>query len=326
MTELLSHIEYLLQQHNCVIIPRFGGFVTRYVSARCVEDEDVWLPPSRSVGFNPQLTLNDGLLIQSYMTANAITYIESLSLIEAAVAQVKEHLQTKGAITLNGIGRLSLGLDGHYDFVPIPSGMTSPAFYGLDAFCCTKLTEGTIAGLVEEEPATKEPHSFQVVRKTGANYTITVNRELTNYVSAAILALVFYFIWAIPGSRVPTSGMSEAGILVPEVAAVMTNGDETKRNGVMVQDAVHPNMAEETIEPTAAYTLVLAAAIPKKNVQPFVEMLAQDGYSEASATMIRNLVHIVYGRFRSEQEAYQRLAELRASSKHFREAWVTKLP
>ena len=88
MIALVRHIESLLLKHDCVIVPDFGGFVTQQVAARFVEDEGLFLPPYRSVGFNGCLKLNDGLLAQSYMNAYGIGYLEALQQIAAAVAEV----------------------------------------------------------------------------------------------------------------------------------------------------------------------------------------------------------------------------------------------
>ena len=67
MIELSRHIEILLLENDCVVVPELGGFIAHYQPARYVEDEGIFLPPMRTIGFNPQLTMNDGLLAQSYM-------------------------------------------------------------------------------------------------------------------------------------------------------------------------------------------------------------------------------------------------------------------
>ena len=67
MIELARHIEILLLENDCVIIPDFGGFIAHYQPARYIKEENLYLPPVRTIGFNPQLTINDGLLAQSYM-------------------------------------------------------------------------------------------------------------------------------------------------------------------------------------------------------------------------------------------------------------------
>ena len=67
MIELTKHIEILLLENDCVIVPGLGGFIAHHQPAHYEEDEGVFLPPTRTVGFNPQLTMNDGLLTQAYM-------------------------------------------------------------------------------------------------------------------------------------------------------------------------------------------------------------------------------------------------------------------
>ena len=82
MFELTKHIESLLLKNDCVIVPHLGGFVTHYMPARWVKEENLFLPPYRSVAFNAQLTVNDGLLVQSYMQANDSSYPDTLKWVE----------------------------------------------------------------------------------------------------------------------------------------------------------------------------------------------------------------------------------------------------
>ena len=95
MNVLAKHIESLLLEHNCVIVPGLGGFVAGYVAARMVEGEDLFLPPHRRVGFNPLLSLNDGLLVQSYMLAYDVSFPEATAMIEETVAALKSELHMK---------------------------------------------------------------------------------------------------------------------------------------------------------------------------------------------------------------------------------------
>lgn len=74
--EFARHIEILLLDNDCVIIPGLGGFVAHHISARYDEDDGLFLPPYRTLGFNPQLTLNDSLLAQSYADAYDISFLK----------------------------------------------------------------------------------------------------------------------------------------------------------------------------------------------------------------------------------------------------------
>ena len=67
MIELTQHIEKLLYDNDCIIVPNFGVFVAFYNHAQNNEDENTFYHPTRTIGFNPRLTLNDGMLIQSYL-------------------------------------------------------------------------------------------------------------------------------------------------------------------------------------------------------------------------------------------------------------------
>lgn len=98
MIQLGKHIEILLLENDCVIVPDFGGFMAHHLSARYEESEGIFLPPLRTLGFNPQLRLNDSLLAQSYVETYDISYPEALRRIAAEVEELKQWLVEKGQI------------------------------------------------------------------------------------------------------------------------------------------------------------------------------------------------------------------------------------
>jgi hypothetical protein len=92
MIELTKHIEILLLENDCVIVPGLGGFIAHHQPARYEEDEGVFLPPTRTVGFNPQLTMNDGLLTQAYMQTYHTDFPDASRKIAQKVNELKEIL------------------------------------------------------------------------------------------------------------------------------------------------------------------------------------------------------------------------------------------
>ena len=74
MIELAQHIKTLLTDNDCVIVPELGGFIAYYTPAMWMEERNMFLPPTRMIGFNPQLKMNDGLLVQSYMAAENLNF------------------------------------------------------------------------------------------------------------------------------------------------------------------------------------------------------------------------------------------------------------
>ena len=57
------HIFNLLQEHDCVIVPNFGAFVARNISAKISSDGSRIYPPNKEITFNKSLIKSDGLLI-----------------------------------------------------------------------------------------------------------------------------------------------------------------------------------------------------------------------------------------------------------------------
>ena len=147
--ELERHIEILLLSNDCVIVPDFGGFMAHHVDSYYDESEGIFLPPKRTLGFNPQLKINDSLLVQSYVEAYDISYPEALLRIEDEVNELKMHLQTKGFYELNDIGTLEFNENGNYVFTPCEAGILTPDLYGLCSF--EMLPFKAIAPVIEEQ-------------------------------------------------------------------------------------------------------------------------------------------------------------------------------
>lgn len=131
--ELERHIEILLLDNDCVIVPDLGGFMAHYSEAHYDDSDQMFLPPSRTLGFNPALKMNDSLLAQSYIEAYDISYPEALKHIEDEVNELRQHIENEGYYELNDIGVLRVNEYGSYEFEPCEAGILTPALYGLSS-------------------------------------------------------------------------------------------------------------------------------------------------------------------------------------------------
>lgn len=190
MIELTKHIEILLLENDCVIIPDFGGFIAHYQPARHVKEENLYLPPVRTIGFNPQLTINDGLLVQSYMQAHHTDFPDATRMIEQAVAGLKEELSQRGCAEMHGIGTLHYTIHNAYEFHPNEDGAMSPSLYGLSSFSINRLSRPT-----STVPATAEKPLSQQERRKG---TIRLKRQWIGNAVAAAVAVVMFFFLSVP--------------------------------------------------------------------------------------------------------------------------------
>ena len=160
MIELQRHIEVLLLKNECVIVPDFGGFMAHSVPARYDGDDHLFLPPLRTLGFNPQLRINDSLLAQSYVEAYDISYPEAVRRIDAEVSELKQALSEDGEYCLDDLGTLTVNDEGNYSFTPCEAGILSPELYGLGSVSidplCEQQAHGTSAMSAGHAPAQKQ--------------------------------------------------------------------------------------------------------------------------------------------------------------------------
>ena len=105
MLRIITHIERLLLVHDCVIVPKFGGFVLQTVSAVCNGEEHLFSPQRKEIVFNITLQHNDGLLSESYMQMYGVNYRKAQLMLEEDVDDMKAALQEEKRLFQSGTGR-----------------------------------------------------------------------------------------------------------------------------------------------------------------------------------------------------------------------------
>lgn len=187
MIELTKHIEILLMENDCVIVPGLGGFIAHHKPAHYEEDERVFLPPTRTIGFNPQLTMNDGLLTQAYMQTHHTDFSDACRKIAQTVSELKDMLYREGMVEMAGIGALHYTLYNTYEFHPQVSGALSPALYGLDAYSMLPLSEIPV-----------EQKKVELKKKDEKKKEYHLNTQWLSNAVAVVIAAVLFFALSFP--------------------------------------------------------------------------------------------------------------------------------
>ncbi len=363
MIELERHIEILLLSNDCVIVPQLGGFMTHHVDARYDESDHMFLPPLRTLGFNPQLNINDSLLVQSYIEAYDLSYPDALQRIEDEVNELKRCLREEGSYELNDIGILSLNEDGNYVFSPCEAGILTPSLYGLGSFEMQRKEtfrgqQASVAKPVVTEPKAEES-SAQIINLDGTvpddanNDDTAIGEEEEDVVKikfswirntvaiAAILLAVF--ILALPAGKTEMMTRTISNINNGLLFGMMskdtnTSKIEVKKIDMQQQAPVHKDTLLKTITKaetstdsttslTAAvkqgYCIVLASYVTLKNANFFVEKLQKEGLNESEVYIHNKVTRVIYGNYDTQEEAYNALKNIH---KHegLSEAWVYK--
>jgi len=131
---IAKHISSLLYDHECVIVPSFGGFVTNYAPAHYNEISQVFNPPAYKITFNQHLQNNDGLLINHIKDQDNISYEQAKDQVNKWVANAQKTLHGGTKLHVAQIGILSLNSQGQYHFYPDSDINYLKDAYGLSAF------------------------------------------------------------------------------------------------------------------------------------------------------------------------------------------------
>jgi hypothetical protein len=99
-----EHISELLFEHDCVIVPDFGGFVCNYSPANIDPVKHLFEPPGKRILFNKGLVRNDGLLAHHISGKFKMSYSEALDSISKEVKRYKQDIEKDKRLTLDNIG------------------------------------------------------------------------------------------------------------------------------------------------------------------------------------------------------------------------------
>ncbi|RGX85171.1 HU domain-containing protein [Bacteroides intestinalis] len=293
MIELAQHIEALLLENDCVIVPGLGGFVAHYAPATRVEEENIFLPPTRIIGFNPQLKMNDGLLVQSYMSVYGTNFSDATKIVEREVDELIAALHEEGKVDLPNVGEVRYTIYDTFDFAPYDNKITTPYLYGLDAFEMQELSA------LEKPQAEKDTFSLvpATTPKEKRTFAVRFNRAyLTNAAAvAAVIILSFFFSTPIENTEVIEENYAtllpdelfekiekQSLAITPIVLKQNTPARKTanKQTGTQkkvvapvavreVKVAKEPTVSTETkAKEQASHSVATTTDAPKQNVQP----------------------------------------------------------
>lgn len=361
MREIERHIVRLLLDNDCVIVPGFGGFLAHRIPASYNKAEGIFLPPSRTIGFNPLLTMNDSLLAQAYANCYDISYPEALKHIDNDVAILKQTIESEGELNICGLGRIVLNQSGSYDFQPDRSGFVSPELYGLDTFEITpmaaeesveepqqELPNPTIMQPVISEQPKPKPVIQQATEVTAeTNTTSETQQEETKekeiairipmrtlkHIAAACIAIIILL--SVPSKLGDSSknytshGAIDTSFLYEMMPKEITNGKPEKLNTIApekeaVKEVAEPTVKveEENTENENYFTIVLASRVARKNAEEYAKLLQSKGIDAAVTS--QGGTKVTYKKFKNKEEA-QKAMRVLSDRKEFNGCWITEI-
>ena len=357
--ELERHIEILLLNNDCVIVPDLGGFMAHYSEAHYDDRDQMFLPPMRTLGFNPALKMNDSLLAQSYIEAYDISYPEAILRIEDEVSELRQHIENEGSYELNDLGILKMNEYGNYEFEPCEAGILTPTLYGLStvemeplanmtsSFVEAKTRPIKIESILENDAKeTVHEEKAQEVEMSSSYFKddnddkVHIPVSVLRNIMAAAIAIFGFFLISTPLNNGSSKEMSmlnfdtetltrilpkatiQGNAEVKGMKASEVHNDAVVKYDNETTDKTNKDIASVEREITVPYyTLVLASQVSKKNASLYVEKLHKAGFNEAKIFTSHSSTRVIFNRYKTEAEAYNALREMREYTE-FHEAWV----
>jgi len=310
MNDLITHIEFLLHSHDCVIIPNFGGFVIN--SSPSIKDGfSSFIGPKCDIIFNRELTHNDGLLAQSYMKINSIRFEEANKQIQKAVSELTSLLESNDVVQLGELGAMRMNEERKYLFSP--TNFIRPEFIGL--------TNVAFKPLIQVQPTTKlinnEPNRKKLVRKIG----------VSSAVAAAVIAV---FILLTPFiQNVPT--IQNANIVSESNLYRNNTSKDSKEVKAKITEANTLNaFTKESSKAVNAssnskkYYIVVGVYEVRDVAEQTIISLKEKGFENTSSIKRSGRIDVYLESFEEQNAAEEFLKEVHSMHQTHRDAWILK--
>jgi hypothetical protein len=152
-----KHISSLLYEHDCVIVPDFGGFVTSYAPAKVQATQHVFRPPHKNITFNKHLKSNDGLLANQIVLAENKTFTEANSIINSFVTECNGTLKRGDKVTIEQVGAVYLDVERNIQFEPDKSVNYLVDAFGMGSIQSLPVKRETIERRIEKQFVDRDP-------------------------------------------------------------------------------------------------------------------------------------------------------------------------
>lgn len=295
MISLIEHIEYLTIHHDFVVVPGWGAMIAQYTASTIDEATGVWVAPARSFSFNAQVNHNDGLLAQSLVRREGITYDDAVALIARCVAEYRARLLSGEQVSFGRLGSFVMGIDDRIVYRPARGRVSHlDSYFGLGDVSLAPLT------------AAAKPVGRVVRRDVFAPWV-----RRAGQVAASIAVIVMLLFALTTPTPVVDQQMNFASLDLPTVTAP--------------KQAAHTDIwSDANIDLAIAkpeqgrYYLVVATMSSQEQADVFIATNPEIA-SRARTMMRGNTCRVYIARSDSQAELYRQIAQLPA---RYRQCWI----
>lgn len=149
--KIASSIADLLFEHECVVIPGLGGFITKTNPASVHPVKHQFKPPHKEIVFNQHLRANDGMLLNHIAHKESLPYSEAKKKMDKFVLRCLQEMQSGRRINFRLIGSISMDDKQQIVFDPDLSQNYLAESFGLTGFVSPAIKRETFAQKLEQQ-------------------------------------------------------------------------------------------------------------------------------------------------------------------------------
>ncbi|GIM59473.1 SPOR domain-containing protein [Capnocytophaga canimorsus] len=334
MKELNVYVEELLFKYQCVIIPKFGAFISNRKSAKLFEDK-TFTPPKREITFNSSLVSNDGLLIKHISESSGVSYEQAESFISDVVETWKERLNKKEIISLGNIGFIKQTSEGRISFEASDSVNFLTDSFGMSTFVPHEVAPNVKFDPTpksKEETPEKVPFEPVTVSNSSAATEVkqeqTANEEEKQEKKGSLLKYVAIAVIGVGLLGFGAYSYLQANKQAPEI--VIQEADVQKELQLKISEATFFNSTPIVLPPVSLNVSKVAetqktAETPKdkpkatetnvsapKKPETSKKETIQNSTEKTSKTTVSKKYQVIAGAFKDEKNAKSRVNQLKA--------------
>ncbi|MAJ31722.1 MAG: hypothetical protein CMC18_03585 [Flavobacteriaceae bacterium] len=319
-----TYISNLLYSKPFVVMPEFGAFVTNASGAASFADQSHLMPPHKSIGFNPYLQENDGVLCKHIAQKED----KSLAEIEQRVTELIKNWQSKLAlgekVQIEGLGVLEKSND-NIVVSSFAKQSLLKSSYGLGVVEIPAAgRESVVAEEVNLNLRVKSLDSYQLNEKVVAEKLDLVEEDSADvnpWFKYSALTLLFV-------------SLTVSGYYFYSQYQKMLNSVESEANEMFLNEIeAHTYYSDSPLELPAIqikvvkrYSVVAGSYRTKEDAERRITALADKGFaseyltSQNEGDLGQTIHYATYKNFQSYAEAQDYLQEIKSSIEP--NAWI----
>ncbi len=308
--QISNYITDLLYRYDCVILPKFGAFISKRIPAKLDSSQQVIVPPSKQIMFNEQITNNDGLLTNYIAVKEHINFEAANEVLENFIDDLRKEIAEHTYFNFPKIGNFSMNKEGKLLFVPNTERNYLKEAFGLS----------NVAAIEINRPPVKEVESAaSLVSEDRENNSEKTTIPFGKYAAsfALLLGIGGYVFW--------NQYKTNEAELYTETSRLVQEHIQEASFAIDIQNplpSITLNVTDALPEKNEKFFHIIAGAFrEEENADKLIRRLTRKGFAPAYlGTNKFGLHQVAYKSFTNKLEAVRFLAKIKREQN--KSAWI----